>query len=209
VEYLQLFAATFVSIFVIVDPFGILPVYLTITQRFGIDDRLTICRRASIIAAAFLVAIAFTGDFLFRIFGITIPAFQIAGGLLLLVLAMEQLNAGRSRVRGDEEQESRDRDDVSIFPIATPLLAGPGAISTIVLLASKNGTFSERLILASAILSVFGLSYVILRHGQILFKLLGKTGLNLLTRVMGIILAAVAIQFVIDGIRMVVASFRV
>lgn len=206
-EYAKLFAATFVSVFVIIDPFAALPVFAAVTQRFAERDRLIICRRASMVAAAILIVVALSGDFLFRLFGITIPAFQIAGGLLLLSLGMAQLDAGRSRVRDDEELESHERDDVSIFPLATPLLAGPGAISTIVLLASNNQTLTNRIVLASSIILALTCSYLIIRHGQIFIKMLGKTGLNLLTRIMGILLAAIAVQFIINGLQSVVSTF--
>jgi multiple antibiotic resistance protein len=134
-------------------------------------------------------------------FGITLYAFQIAGGILLLLLGIAQLNADRRRVKTEEESESLERDDVSVFPLATPLLAGPGSISTVVLYASQAQGALQVSLLVVAIALALALSYVLLRFAPRLLNFLGRTGLNLLTRIMGIMLVAIAIQFVINGLK--------
>jgi multiple antibiotic resistance protein len=149
-----------------------------------------------------------TGEGIFRLFGISIPAFRIAGGILLLLLGIAQLEAHRERVKTEEENESYSRDDISIFPLATPLLAGPGSISTVVLQSSEvHGPLQNALFLL-AIACVFIVTYFLLKSAPHLYRLLGKTGINLVTRIMGIILTAIAIQFIIDGVMGVVAQMK-
>ncbi len=189
------------AIFVIVDPFAVVPVFLSITEDSSQAMRERTARKAAIIAFAILVFFALFGLILFDFFGITLPAFQIAGGILLLRLGLAQLSADRTRVRPEETAESRDKDDVSVFPLATPLLAGPGAISTVVLLSSNS---SPSVVHSGMVVLAIGLaliaSYLMLRFATKLYRLLGKTGLNLLTRIMGILLTAISIQFIINGL---------
>ncbi len=195
------FINTTIALFVIVDPFAVVPVYLILTERFSALERRHIRRKASLISAAILLAFALTGLGIFNIFGITLPAFQIAGGLLLLQLGIAQLNAKDHRVKKEETDEGLERDDISIFPLATPLIAGPGSISTVVLYAAEATTIPRRLSLLVSVILVITACYATLKVAPLMFRLLGRTGLNLLTRIMGIILAAVAVQFILNGIR--------
>lgn len=192
---------TAVALFVIVDPFALIPVYLTLTERFDKLERRHIRRKATTIAALILVFFALTGLGLFRLFSITMPAFQIAGGILLLVFGLTQLNQQRVRVTPKETEEGLHRDDISIFPLATPLLAGPGAISTVVLFSSQATTPLRTLNLLIAIVMVLSAAHFLLRLAPVLYRFLGRTGLNLITRIMGIIICAIAVQFMINGIR--------
>ncbi len=194
------FASTVSSLFAIVDPFAVIPVFLTLTDRYENHERTALVKRSALISAAILAVFALSGETIFRIFGISMPSFRIAGGILLLLLGIAQLNATRERVKSEEESESYARDDISIFPLATPLLAGPGAISTVVLQSGQNPTWLWKILLLVAIALVFGAAYLILNSAPHVFRLLGKTGLNLLTRLMGIILTAIAIQFIVDGV---------
>jgi multiple antibiotic resistance protein len=195
---------SFISIFVIVDPFAVIPVYLGLTDRYSEESLRKIRRKATIVACSILSLFALTGISLFSFFGTTLPAFQIAGGLLLFKVALEQLGANRTRVKDEERDESLNRDDISIFPLATPLLAGPGAISTVVLQSSKAKSTPSLLMLLVAIVAAVALCNLVLKLGPLLYKVIGKTGLNLLTRIMGLILAAVSVQFVLNGLTAVV-----
>ena len=199
-EWATNFLNTFVAVFVIVDPFAVVPVYLLLTDRLNHEARRSTRHRATLAAAAILTTFAITGLAIFRFFGITLPAFQIAGGILLLLLGIAQLNANRSRVKKEEQDESLAREDVSVFPLATPLIAGPGAISTVVLLSSQSKNFYQQISLILAIVLALAANHVILKGAPILFKFLGQTGLNLITRIMGIILTAMAIQFLLNGL---------
>lgn len=191
---------TFVAVFVIIDPFAVVPVYLMLTERFTLEELRKTRRRAVYIASGLLLLFAFTGTALFNLFGITLPAFQIAGGLLLLIFGLQQLQGTRKRVKHEEEEESLARDDVSVFPLATPLLAGPGAISTVVLQGSQAESLSHMVLLGVAIVGAMIAGYFILKSAPYLYKLFGQTGLNLLTRVMGILLTAIAVQSILNGL---------
>ncbi|MBP6217760.1 MAG: NAAT family transporter [Oligoflexales bacterium] len=198
--YLKELATTFVAMFVIADPFAVVPVYLTITEKLTYKEQEIVCRKACVIAGVILLTFSLLGTSIFRLFGISLPAFQIAGGLLLLLLGLAQLNASRGRVREDETNESLEREDVSVFPLATPLLAGPGTISTVVLLSSELKGVLAHFVLALSITAVMAACYLMLRFAPLLFRAFGRTGLNLLTRIMGILLTAIAIQFIINGL---------
>lgn len=196
---------TFVALFVIVDPFAVVPVYLTLTERFGVAERQAIRNKATLIATLLLMMFAATGLGVFKLFGITLPAFQIAGGILLLGFGLSQLNRTRVRMTDSEQEENLARDDISIFPLATPLIAGPGAISTVVLYSSKAESAFRVVNLILAIALVMIASHFVLKAAPLIYRVLGKTGLNLLTRLMGIIVSAIAVQFIINGIK---ASFN-
>ncbi len=190
----------------VVDPFAVVPVYLSVTARFTTQEIKTTRHRAILVALGILVTFAITGLKIFHIFGITLPAFQIAGGILILLFGIAQLNGTRTRVRAEERLESMEREDVSVFPIGTPLLAGPGAISTVVLLATEAKSPWQILGLIVAIIGALAATYGVLRAAQVLFRYLGQTGLNLLTRLMGIILTSLAVQFVINGVQGVIKT---
>lgn len=201
------FVSMFTAIFVIIDPFAVIPVYLSMTEKLSSIERKLICRKAALVSFSILLVFAMSGTTLFNIFGISLPAFQIAGGLLLLNVGISQLNASRSRVQPEERLESLEKEDISIFPLATPLIAGPGAISTVVLQSSQISQFQHFFTLGFAVLAAVFCTYLTLRFASSLFRFMGKTGLNLLTRIMGIILTAVAVQFIINGLTEVVKNF--
>lgn len=198
-EYLQTFLSTFVAIFVIVDPFAVVPVYLMLTERYTVPDIVKTRRKATMVAGGLLITFALTGLSIFKVFSITLPAFQIAGGILLLLFGIAQLNGSRARVKPEEQSESMEREDVSVFPLGTPLLAGPGAISTVVLYAASFRSPAKMTMLVAAIVSALGAAYLVLKTAYPLYRVLGKTGLNLITRIMGLILTAVAVQFILNG----------
>jgi multiple antibiotic resistance protein len=195
------FTGALVSIFFIVDPFGVVPIYLTIAKRFNEADQRAIRRKSTVIATAILVLFAVSGMRFFQVFGITLPAFQIGGGLVLLIMGVKQLDSERRRVQEDEEDESLERDNVTIFPMATPLLAGPAAISTVILYSTSEPSPLRLAELILAVLIVMLLCYVVLSFSPLLLRVLGKTGLNILTRLMGLVLVAVAVQFVLTGLQ--------
>lgn len=207
-ENLLGFIGTFVSIFVIVDPFAVVPVYLSLTERFSPSVVMQIRRKATLVASGILLTFAVSGFSIFNLFGITLPAFQIAGGILLLLLGLAQLQANRPRVKQEEKNESMERDDISVFPLGTPLLAGPGAISTVVLQSTQSGSSTGVLLLLLATILAMAASYLVLKLAHSLFRILGKTGLNIMTRLMGLILTAVAIQFILNGVKGALVFFK-
>jgi len=199
-EYTTFLVSAFVAVFVIVDPFGTIPIYLTLTRHLTEDQRNKARRKGTFIAAAILCTFAIAGTNVFKIFSITPHAFRIAGGILLLSLGFKQLSAAHDRVKKEEELEGLGADDISVFPLATPLLAGPGAMSTVALYATSATSVALTIALLTAIVASFVATGLILRLAPALYKILGQTGLNLFTRLMGIILTSIAVQFIIDGV---------
>jgi multiple antibiotic resistance protein len=193
---------TFTSIFFIVDPVAAVPTYLVITQQESVAERRRTARRACIAMTILMVVFGATGTMLFRAFGITLPAFRTAGGLILWFVAMDMLHGERRTQEGrDELFEGQIKEDVALTPLAIPMLAGPGAISTAIVVAGQaHGAAQSAVVYASIVLTGI-LSYISLRLGEPLLGRLGKTGIRVVTRIMGLILAAVAVQFVFSGVR--------
>lgn len=192
---------TFTSVLFIVDPIAAIPTYLVITQQESPAERRRTARRACIAMTVLLVVFGATGTMLFRAFGITLAAFRTAGGLILWFVAMDMLHGERRTQEGrDELYEGQIKEDVALTPLAIPMLAGPGAISTAIVLAGQaHGAAQSAVVYASIILTGL-ISYVSLRLGEPLLGRLGKTGIRVVTRIMGLILAAVAVQFVFSGV---------
>ena len=193
---------TFTSVLFIVDPVAAIPTYLVITQQESPLERRRTARRACIAMTVLLVVFAASGTALFQAFGITLPAFRTAGGLILWFVAMDMLHGERRTQEGrDEVYEGQIKEDVALTPLAIPMLAGPGAISTAIVIAGQaRGAVQTAVVYASIVLTGF-ISYLSLRLGEPLLGRLGKTGIRVVTRIMGLILAAVAVQFVFSGVR--------
>jgi multiple antibiotic resistance protein len=199
---LQFALVTFASVLFIVDPIAVVPTYLVITQGQTTEQRQATARRASIAATVILIVFAAAGKGIFGLFGITMPAFRIAGGLILWLVAMDMLRGNRSTQEGAAEiTEGQAKDDVALTPLAMPMLAGPGAISTIMVLSGQaRGTSQTFVVYASIVVTLF-LSWITLHLAERLVKRIGQTGIRVMTRIMGLLLAAIAVQFVITGIR--------
>jgi multiple antibiotic resistance protein len=193
---------TFTSVLFIVDPVAAIPTYLVITQQETPAERRRTARRACIAMTVLLVVFGATGTMLFRAFGITLAAFRTAGGLILWFVAMDMLHGERRTQEGrDELYEGQIKEDVALTPLAIPMLAGPGAISTAIVLAGQAHGAAQSAVVYAAIVLTGLISYVSLRLGEPLLGRLGKTGIRVVTRIMGLILAAVAVQFVFSGVR--------
>jgi multiple antibiotic resistance protein len=195
-----------VTLFVVVDPIGLAPTFLAVTEGLPRRAKYSVALRASIIAGAILIGAALLGDWLFRALGISLSAFRIAGGLLLFAIAFEMVFGIRMRREGQAAEEAVEEHvrNVAAFPLAIPLLAGPGAITAVVLLA---GRAAGNLLLTGLVLSVVvvvALScYVAFVLAGRISRLLGMTGNIVLSRLLGVLLAALAVQYVVDGIRAV------
>jgi multiple antibiotic resistance protein len=209
------FALTsFVTLFVIFDPVGNVPIFLAITPKATTEERLRIAARGTLAAGAVLVVFAFGGEWLLSALGITLPAFRIAGGILLLLLAIEMVFARQSGLRTTtkgEEAEASHRaaahEDVAIFPLAVPLLAGPGAMASILLLAGAAvADIFEKAVLIAVLFAILPVTFLCLVAGSRILARIGVTGINVLTRVFGIVLAALAVQYVIDGVKAVMSG---
>jgi multiple antibiotic resistance protein len=198
------FAAISLSlIFFIVDPLGTAPVFLAITEGQTARERNRTALRASVVTFLILMVFAFVGEWILRLLRVTISSFQIAGGILIFTIALSMLQARRSRAKStpQEEHEKQEGEDVAIFPLAIPMLSGPAAITTVMVLINLSTSPGHRVLVILAITLTGLFCYLILRASGRLLNLLGQTGINVLTRLMGLLLAVISVQFVIDGIK--------
>ena len=191
------------AIFFVVDPMAVVPVFLGMTRKDSVEKKERMARRAAITAFFILTTFAVAGTLIMRLLGLTLAAFKVAGGVLLLLTSVEMLTAQRvnTRMTEEEEQEGAEKEDVAIFPLAIPLLAGPGAIATVLALMGRAPQAWYALPLIGAIGVTCAASYAMLRAATPIARVLGVTGLNVMNRVIGLIIGAIAVQFVFDGLR--------
>jgi multiple antibiotic resistance protein len=192
------------SVLFIVDPFATVPSFLAMTERDTPEMRRTLARRGAWTCAIALTAFGLGGSLIFKIFGITIGAFKIAGGVLIGLNALDMVQARRSQQRETavEKAEGIQKEDIGIMPLGVPMLAGPGAISTVMVLALGSKSLITTIALYLSIALTAFISYHTLAAATLVERRLGQTGMRILTRLMGLILCAIAIQFVLDGIRL-------
>ena len=202
IETLLLALTTF---FATIGPADLLVVYAALTQKNTQAERRAMALRGTLIAGVILLFFALFGELLLKLFGITLPALRIAGGILLLLISIDMVFARHSGGTGttpEEENEAQHREDISVFPLATPLIAGPGAISAVILLTTGTGGFNLAwFTVVAALLAILLLCYVVMLVAIPIQRLLGITGLAVVSRVVGVLLAALAVQFLLDGIK--------
>ena len=199
---LTFFLQSFISLFVIVNALGNVPLFVSILERFDDTQKSVIVKKASIIAAATVLIVTVTGNTIFHIFGISMFAFTIAGGILLMIISVEMLLGQRTMTQSSkyDEQDTSETEEISVIPLAIPLLAGPGAFTTAIVLYNSADTIHDRLILLGTIVLVFAISYVILANSRYVFAVIGKNGTRVARRVMGLLLLSIAVQFIVRGI---------
>ncbi len=194
----------FTSVLFIVDPFAVIPSFLAMTERDSPAMRRVLARRGAWTCAITLTLFALGGSLIFKLFGITIGAFKIAGGVLIGLNALDMVQARRSSQRETpaEKAEGTAKEDIGILPLGVPMLAGPGAISTVMVLAlgSKSWVTTTALYVSIALTAL--ISFLTLSAASLIERRLGQTGMRILTRLMGLVLCAIAVQFIIDGLKM-------
>ena len=196
--------ANFVLLFIVIDPIGVAAMFAALTH--GTDpvyQRRTAVRGVTL-ATYILFAFGLGGRWLLDTLGIGIPAFRIAGGLLLLLLSVDMILARHTGLRSttrSEEREAEQRTDLSVFPLAFPLIAGPGALTTVLLLASSATGLVFYVSLAVVLVMALGLTLIALLYAPMIQRLFGETGINVLNRLMGVILTALAVQYILDGLK--------
>jgi multiple antibiotic resistance protein len=189
------------SIFFLVDPFAAIPSFLVMTAGADRRTRKRMAWRASLTCYIVLTAFAVAGGSIFKMFGITLPAFEIAGGLILLLIGVDMIQARRSTQEGPSEtEEGSHKEDVGITPLGIPMLAGPGAISTVMVLMGASPTLVHAIPILLAIAVTALASYLILAGADTVRAKLGETGIRIMMRIMGLLLTAIAVQFVINGL---------
>lgn len=195
-------AQSFVSLFVVIDPIGNVPIFLSLLREFNEDEQRAIVRRAVLVGCSALLFVTLTGHGFFALLGISLYSFKIAGGVLLAFVSVEMLYGRKSGTEtlGEEEGPYTHREDISILPLAIPLLTGPGAFSTGVVLFDAAGSLFNRMTLLLIIMAVYLISYLILSRSQAVFRRLGRTGTSVARRIMGLMLLSIAVQLVVGGI---------
>ena len=197
----QFFILCLTTLFTLINPIGIAPLLMVMTERFSKDERVKIAKKGSATALITLLLFAILGSLIFSFFGITLEAFQIMEGILFFRNGLRMLDAkvGRSRTIPAEQEELQESDDIAISPIGIPLIAGPGAITATMLLSSQTPQIYSYLTLGLSITIVLTFVYVILRNGDVLMRVLGTSIMRIIQRLMGLILLVIAVQFVING----------
>jgi len=194
----------FVALLVVLDPIGLAPMFTALTRGVTADVQRRIAIKGTALAAVILLVFFFSGDLLLRSLGISLAAFRIAGGALLFLLAIDMVFARQSGLRSTterEQQEAAHRHDVSVFPLAFPLIAGPGALTTVILMAATPRQPVLMLGMLGVLLAVLALTLMSLLAAARVMRFLGETGTNVISRVLGVVLAALAVQFIMDGLK--------
>jgi len=205
---IELFVSAFVTLFVVIDPPGCAPIYASMTTGANAQQRRSMAIRAVIVAGGILLVFALFGEVLLSALHIELNSFRIAGGIMLFLIALDMVFEKRTERREQRAQkvmETPEIEDVSVFPMAMPMIAGPGSIASVMLLVSQNSGLDRALTILAALLAVLLLTLVALLTAGPLMKLLGAKAEAVITRLLGVLLAALAAQFVIDGLR---ASFQ-
>ncbi|WP_455640469.1 MarC family protein [Parabacteroides sp.] len=191
----------FTSFFTLTNPLGTMPVFLTMTNGMSDDERKTIVRRATIVSFITLMVFTFSGQFLFKFFGISTNGFRIAGGIIIFTIGFDMLQARYSKAKLKDDEVKTYVNDISITPLAIPMLCGPGAIANGIMLMEDANTLIRKILLVSIIASVYFITFLILRASTRLNKYMGETGNNVMMRLMGLILMVIAVECFVSGFK--------
>ena len=201
-ELFTFFIFSFTSLITLVDPIGFAPIYLSLVDGMTKDEKKRVAKKGSITALIVLISFWLLGRLIFSIFGITVHAFRIAGGILFFKVGMDMLEAKISRRRSTpaEEEEAGNKEDIGYTPIGIPLIAGPGAITSVMILSTEAIDLSHKIMLLLAIILVMMITYTTFITADKLTERFGRTGLRIMQRIMGLILMVMAVQFIINGV---------
>ena len=194
------------TLFTVVNPLGITPIFAAMTEKFSNDDQKRIAQKGILTGSIVLIVFTLLGSFIFRFYGITVEAFQIMGGVIFFRSGLRMLDAqvGRSRTTQSERDEFKDGDELAISPIGVPLITGPGAITGVVIVSGKGTSEYSILVLLLSVIITMSLFYLILRAGNYLAKRIGIAGMRVIERMMGLILMVIAVQFIINGVETII-----
>ncbi|MBU4261134.1 MAG: YchE family NAAT transporter [Proteobacteria bacterium] len=196
-EYLKFFAA----LLAIVNPVGAIPIFINLTEEQRDEERRKTGTMAAVSVAVILAVVLFSGESVLDFFGVTVGSFRVGGGILILLMAISMLHAKVSQVKQTEEEMFADRETGGVVPLGTPLLAGPGAISTVILYAQRYSSTLHYVILLAGIVLLALLTWLCFRMAPVMAKVLGKTGINVFTRIMGLFMAAIGVEFIANGLK--------
>ena len=207
-NHIDYFLLTISTLFALINPIGIAPIFLTLTERFSEKEQNSIAKKGVLTGLIVLLTFAYLGSYIFAFYSISIDAFRIMGGIIFFRSGLKMLESiiPRTRTTPAETEESLEHDDIAISPIGIPIVTGPGAITAVMVLAADTDGFQKQILLLISIVIVLLLTLGIFLTAPKIFKKLGKSGTRLIQRLMGMILMVIAIQFIIDGISNVVSN---
>ena len=199
----EFFILCFASLVALINPIGLVPIFLSITENHNRKERDIIAIKAVIFSFFILIIFSFIGEFIFSFYDITIEGFRIAGGILLLKISLDMLESKRSRTRTTpiEQKEAEEKDEIAYTPLGIPLIAGPGAIASIMILSSESNDYLDKVTLLISLSLVLLMTFIIFKISKLLSKNFGKSGLRIMQRIMGLILMTISIEFILKGIK--------
>ena len=192
------------SFFTLINPLGTMPIFMTMTSELDNTSRNKTAKKASIVAFLTILIFAFSGQLLFKFFGISVNSFKIVGGVIFFIMGMDMLQARLGQVKIKDSEIKSYINDISITPLAIPMICGPGALTNAIVLMEQANTIDKKIILVSSILIVMFLTYLILLSSSKIIKLLGETGNNVLMRLMGLIVMVIAVEFFFSGLKPII-----
>ncbi|CAN5462177.1 MarC family protein [soil metagenome] len=199
-ELLSFALLSFTSLFTLINPLGTMPLFMSMTSTLSEEDRKRTARKASIVAFITIVAFAFTGQLLFKFFGISVNGFRIVGGVIFFIMGMDMLHARISQIHIKASEVKHYESDISVTPLAIPMICGPGAITNVIVSMQEAGSYEKKLILLSIIIFTMLLTYLILYSSSKLIKILGETGINVMMRIMGLIIMVIGVELFFSGL---------
>ena len=192
------------SFFTLINPLGTMPVFMSMTAELSVADRNITAKKASVVSLLTIIAFAFTGQLLFKFFGISVNSFRVVGGVIFFIMGMDMLQARLGQVKINDNEVKSYLTDISITPLAIPMICGPGAITNAIVLMEDANTLPKLIVLIISIVLIMFLTYLILYSSSKLIKLLGQTGINVMMRIMGLIVMVIAVEFFFSGLKPII-----
>jgi multiple antibiotic resistance protein len=203
-DYISFGLLCFTSFFTLINPLGTMPIFMTMTADLDVKHRNATAKKASIVGLLTIVAFALSGQLLFNFFGISVNSFRIVGGVIFFIMGMDMLQARLGQVKIKDSEVKSYVSDISITPLAIPMICGPGAITNAIVLMEDASTYERKIILFASIFLVILITYIILYSSSKLIKLLGQTGNNVMMRLMGLIVMVIAVEFFFSGLKPII-----
>ena len=205
-EYLTVFLLYFTSFFTLINPLGAMPIFMTMTANLTEIEKHRTAKKATVVAFITLIIFAVTGQFMFNFFGISVNSLRVVGGIIFFMMGLDMLQARLTRVKLKEDEVVSYVNDISVTPLAIPLICGPGAITNAIVLMEDSKTIELQLILFTSIFLVILINYIVLYFSSTITKLIGETGNNVMMRLMGLIVMVIAVEFFFSGLKPIILN---
>ena len=196
----------FTSFFTLINPLGTMPIFMTMTADLSDIERTQTAKKASIVSLFTIIAFALSGQLLFNFFGISVNSFRVVGGVIFFIMGMDMLQARLGQVKIKDSEVKSYVNDISITPLAIPMICGPGAITNSIVLMEDANSFQKKVILFSSIILIMLITYLILYSSSKIIKILGQTGINVMMRLMGLIVMVIAVEFFFSGLKPIILA---